>query len=59
MAIGDFVLYHGRRYVLVGIDPMGVTDRCAEIKDPDSGELSRVPLDDVEAEQEPRDFRQV
>ena len=59
MAIGDYVLYQGRRYVLVGLDPMSVTDRCAEIKDPDSGELLRVPLDDVEAEQEPPQFRHV
>jgi len=54
MAIGDFVLYDGRRYVLLGIDPMGVTDRRAEIQDPETGAVVRVPLDDVEPMREPR-----
>jgi hypothetical protein len=53
MAIGDFVLYQGRRYVLSGIDPMSVTDRRAELQDPDTGESFRVPLEDVEAADEP------
>jgi hypothetical protein len=53
MAIGDFVLYQGRRYVLLGIDPMSVTDRRAELQDPDTGESFRVPLEDVEAADEP------
>ena len=53
MAIGDYVLYQGRRYVLLGIDPMSVTDRRAELRGPDTGESFRVPLDDVEAADEP------
>ncbi len=59
MAIGDFVLYHGRRYVLLGIDPMSVTDRRAELQDPDTGESFRVPLDEVDAADEPPDLRDV
>jgi hypothetical protein len=59
MAIGDFVLYQGRRYVLLGIDPMSVTDRRAELQDPDTGESLRVPLDDVEAADESPDSRDV
>jgi hypothetical protein len=59
MAIGDFVLYQGRRYVLLGIDPMSVTDRRAEIQDPDTGESLRVPLDDVEAADESPESRDV
>ena len=53
MAIGDYVLYQGRRFVLLGIDPMSVTNRRAELQDPDTGELLRVPLDDVEPADEP------
>jgi hypothetical protein len=48
MAIGDHVLYNGRRYLLIGIDPMSVTDRRAQLEDLESGERVRVPLDDVE-----------
>ncbi len=59
MAIGDFVLYLGRRYVLTGIDPMGVTDRRAELQDPDTGDTLRVLLDDVEAADEPPTLRDV
>jgi hypothetical protein len=59
MAIGDFVLYQGRRYVLLGIDPMSVTDRRAELQDPDTGESFRVPLDEVDAADEPPALRDV
>jgi hypothetical protein len=45
MAIGDHVLYNGRRYVLIGIDPMSVTDRRAELEDLETREHVRVPLD--------------
>jgi hypothetical protein len=48
MAIGDIVLHHGRRYRLLGIDPMGVTVRRAELEDLVTGERRRVPLDEVE-----------
>lgn len=47
MEIGDPVDYEGRRYVLRGLDPMGVGDRRAELEDPDSGERIWVPLEDV------------
>jgi hypothetical protein len=59
MAIGDFVLYLGRRFVLLGIDPMSVTDRRAEIQDPDTGETLRVPVDDVQPADETPEFRDV
>jgi hypothetical protein len=48
MAIGDLVLHCGRRYRLLGIDPMSVTDRCAELEDLETGEHVRVPVDEVE-----------
>ncbi len=53
MKIGDLVLYQGRPYVLRGLDPMSVSDRRAELEDPESGERIRVPLAEVE-EAEPR-----
>jgi len=49
MAIGDLVLHCGRRYRLLGIDPMSVTDRRAELEDIESGERVRVPFDEVES----------
>jgi hypothetical protein len=48
MAIGDHVLHNGRRYLLIGIDPMSVTDRRAQLEDLETGERVRVPLDEVE-----------
>ena len=53
MAIGDHVLYKGRRYRLRGIDPMSVSERQAELEDLETGEHVRVLLDDVE-ETEPQ-----
>ena len=49
MAIGDLVLYHGRRYKLLGIDPMSVTDRRADLEDLETGERVRVSLAEVHA----------
>ena len=48
MAIGDLVLHQGRRYKLLGIDPMSVTDRLADLEDLETGERVRVPLAEVE-----------
>jgi hypothetical protein len=50
MRIGDPVTYHGRRYVLRGLDPMGIPDRLAEIEDIDTGEVIRVPVSDLVAD---------
>jgi hypothetical protein len=50
MAIGDHVLYNGRRYLLIGIDPMSVTDRRAELEDLETRERIRVPLDALQDE---------
>jgi hypothetical protein len=38
---------------------MSVTDRRAELQDPDTGETFRVPLDEVDAADEPPDLRDV
>ena len=48
MRIGDPVTYEGRRYVLCGLDPMGIPDRFAEIEDPETGERVRVPISELE-----------
>jgi hypothetical protein len=48
MRIGDQVTYQGRVLVLLGHDPMSVTDRRAEVADPHTGERFFVPFDDLE-----------
>ena len=48
MRIGDPVTYEGRRYVLRGLDPMGVPDRRADLEDTETGELIRVPVTALE-----------
>jgi hypothetical protein len=57
MAIGDHVLYNGRRYLLIGIDPMSVTDRRAELEDLETRARIRVPLDAL-ADEPPDDDEQ-
>ena len=49
MRIGDKVIYEGRVFVLLGHDPMSVTDRRAEVVDPKTGERFFVPFDELEA----------
>ena len=49
MRLGDPVTYRGRRYVLRGLDPMGVPDRRADLEDSETGELIRVPVAEVVA----------
>ena len=48
MEIGEFVVYGGRRYVLVGLDPMSVDDRRALLENPATGERVWVPFDAIE-----------
>ncbi len=49
MRIGDPVIYQGRRYILRGLDPMGVAARRAEIEDVKTGKRFRVPVAGVTA----------
>ena len=49
MELGDLVIYQGRLYVLRGLDPMGLPDRCAELEDPHTGARLRAPLAELEA----------
>ena len=48
MTIGDVITWKGRRYVLRGLEPMSVPDRCAELEDEDTGERIQVPLAELE-----------
>jgi len=48
MRIGDTVLYQGQEFILRGLDPMSVENRQAELYDPRTGKVVRVPLVDVE-----------
>ena len=48
MRIGDSITYQGRRYVLRGLDPMGVPERRAELEDPDTGKRIRVPISEIQ-----------
>ena len=49
MRIGDTVTWHGRRYVVLGMDPMGLPERRADLEDAETGELLQVPLAELEA----------
>ena len=42
MRIGERVTYEGRVYVVLGMDPMGVPERRADLEDVESGERIRV-----------------
>ena len=53
MRIGDFLDYEGKRYILRGLDPMGVPERRADIEDPDTGEVIRVPVAELETRLRP------
>jgi hypothetical protein len=39
MEIGEVLNYDGRTYVLLGMEPMSVPDRKAELKDTETGEI--------------------
>jgi hypothetical protein len=43
MELGDTLSYAGRTYVLVGLEPMSVPERKADLRDVESGEIVSVP----------------
>jgi hypothetical protein len=43
MEIGNVFHYGGRTYVLLGMEPMSVPDRKAELQDTETGEIVSVP----------------
>jgi hypothetical protein len=44
MRIGDLLDYEGKRYIVRGLDPMGVPGRRADLEDAETGEQIRVPI---------------
>jgi hypothetical protein len=48
MHIGDFVIWRGRTYRLLGFDPMSVVDRRAHLEDPETGRRILVQADELE-----------
>ena len=48
MRIGDLVAYAGRQYVVLGLDPMGVPDRRADLKDVETGDAVRLPIAELD-----------
>jgi hypothetical protein len=53
MEIGDLVTYHGETYVLRGLDPMSVPDRCAVLERASTGERCHVPFAEIEPVSDP------
>jgi len=51
MQIGDEVIYRGRLVRLLGLEPMSVPNRRAQVEDRETGELLAVAYDELE---EPR-----
>jgi hypothetical protein len=49
MRIGDHFIHEGRLFVLIGLDPMGVAERNAELEDPATGERVNIPVSVLEA----------
>jgi hypothetical protein len=43
MEIGKVLNYDGRTYVLLGMEPMSVPDRKAELQDTETAEVVRIP----------------
>ena len=48
MEIGDLVTHNGETYVLRGLDPMSVPDRCAVLEHPQTGERRQVLFAEIE-----------
>jgi hypothetical protein len=43
MEIGDSLIYEGRTYVLIGLEPMSVPERKADLRDVETGDVITVP----------------
>ena len=43
MKIGEVLTYDGRMYVLLGLEPMSVPDRKADLRDTETGEIVALP----------------
>jgi hypothetical protein len=43
MKIGNVLTYNGRTYVLLGMEPMSVPDRRADLEDTETGDVLSIP----------------
>lgn len=48
LRLGAPVLYRGKRYILRGLDPMGVSGRMAQLEEPGTSRRISVPVEEVE-----------
>jgi hypothetical protein len=48
LTVGQLISLAGRLLRVSGFDPMGVSSRQVELEDCKTGELCRVPLDELE-----------
>ena len=48
MNIGDVLIHRGRAVVLLSLEPMSVPDRLATVRDVETGDVLRVPVDALE-----------
>jgi hypothetical protein len=48
MRIGDLLDYEGKRYIVRGLDPMGVPERRVDLEDVETAERIRVPMAELE-----------
>ncbi len=48
MNIDDVVIHRGRAVVLLSLEPMSVPDRLATVRDVETGDVLRVPVDELE-----------
>ncbi len=53
MRIGEHLDYEGTKYIVRGLDPMGVPERRADLEDAETGELIRVPIAELPARDSP------
>jgi hypothetical protein len=48
MNIGDVFIHRGRAVVLLSLEPMSVPDRFATVRDVETGDVLRVPVDELQ-----------
>ena len=47
MNIGDVLIHGGRSVVLLSLEPMSVPDRLATVRDVETEDVLRVPVDEL------------
>jgi hypothetical protein len=57
MELGSNVIHQGRLYVLLGVDPMNVSNRRAYLHDVETDDMVEVPYAEIGPAPEPPDSR--